>query len=175
MNRNPLQTTSGIVAMGRVNQSLQMSDEVDSWFALGQKFISFYSPRLLSAAKLALRGVRSQTYPLDMTDYAQFDPIIQANQNPFDWNANINPTPFAPIVVFQPDAETVALDYLVCIQWRVRFDPLNPATASHRFQPQSSDEAWGHVIKSMSEAGHGVEDIVDSIANVGGAIGALID
>jgi len=168
MNPGSLQTTEGIVAIGRVNQQLNLAQETGSWDEVGARFISFYSPRLCSSAKLALRGVRCSAYPLDMSEYADFRTL-----NPISgdktWDVSLAPGALSPIVVYQPSATTL-LSYLVTIEWRVRFDPLNPATASHTAHGVTSDGAWAHAIKGMSDMGHGVEDIVDSIANIGASV-----
>jgi hypothetical protein len=168
MNPEALQGTTGIIAIGRVNQQLNLVNETGDWDVVGSRFISYYSPRLCSAAKLALRGVRCSAYPLDMTEYADFRPLspIEGDKT---WEEPLVPAALSPIVVYQPGTP-INLNYLVTIEWRVRFDPLNPATASHTFHGVASDGAWAHTIKGMSDMGHGVEDIVDSIANVGAAV-----
>jgi len=168
MNPGSLETTEGIIAIGRVNQQLNLAHEIGSWDDVGSRFISYYSPRLCSSAKLALRGVRCSAFPLDMSEYADFRTL-----NPISgdktWEVPLAPGALSPIVVYQPGTPT-SLCYLVTIEWRVRFDPLNPATASHTAHGVTSDGVWAHAIKSMSDMGHGVEDIADSIANIGAAV-----
>jgi hypothetical protein len=168
MNPEALQGTTGIIAIGRVNQQLNLVNEIGDWDAVGSRFISYYSPRLCSAAKLALRGVRCSAYPLDMSEYADFRQL-SGIQGDGTWDNHLVPAALSPIVVYQPGTP-INLNFLVTIEWRVRFDPLNPATASHTFHGVASDGAWAHTIKSMSDMGHGVEDIVDSIANAGAAV-----
>jgi len=170
MNGNALQTTTGVIAIGRVNQQLQMAAETASWETFGQRFISYYSPRLCAAPKLALRGVRCSAYPLDMDEYSQFERIgedhgIMSMGEVFHFAA------FSPIIIYQTQATPIELSVMVHIQWRARFDPLNPATASHSFHAPTSDGVWATAIKACSEAGHGVEDIAESVANAGMAVG----
>jgi hypothetical protein len=170
MNGNALQTTSGMIAIGRVNQQLHLSEETASWEELGARFISYYSPRLCAAPKLALRGVRCSAYPLNMDEYASFA-RIKANHGVFSMGEGFTCGAFSPICIFQTQTPAIELSVMVHIKWRVRFDPLNPATASHTFHPHTPDGVWATAVKACSEAGHGVEDIAESIANAGEAVG----
>lgn len=170
MNGNALQTTSGMIAIGRVNQQLHLTTETASWEELGARFISYYSPRLCAAPKLALRGVRCSAYPLNMEEYASFA-RIKANHGTFSMDEGFTCGAFSPICIFQTQTPAIELSLMVHIKWRVRFDPLNPATASHTFHPHTPDGVWATAVKACSEAGHGVEDIAESIANAGEAVG----
>lgn len=170
MNGNALQTTTGVIAIGRVNQQLHMSEETASWTEFGNRFISYYSPRLCAAPKLALRGVRCSAFPLDMDEYSQFE-RIKPNHGLMGMAETFHFGAFSPIIIYQTQAVPIELSVMVHIQWRARFDPLNPATASHSFHPHTPDGVWATAIKSCSEAGHGVEDITESIANAGMAVG----
>jgi hypothetical protein len=134
MNGNALQTTSGVIAIGRVNQQLHLDNEVASWSELGARFVSYYSPRLVSAPKLALRGVRCSAYPLNMDEYSHFAKIKQ-NQGVFSMDEFFSCGAFSPIVIYQTGTIT-NLAVMVHIKWRVRFDPLHPATSTHTFHPQ---------------------------------------
>lgn len=169
MNGNALQTTSGVIAIGRVNQQLHLDNETASWDELGARFVSYYSPRLVSAPKLSLRGVRCSAYPLNMDEYSHFAKIVPSPGN-ISMNTEYSCGAFSPICIYQL-GEPVNLAVMVHIKWRVRFDPLHPATASHTFHPHTPDGVWATAVKACSEAGHGVEDIAESVANAGLAIG----
>lgn len=170
MNGNALQTTSGVIAIGRVNQQLHLDTETATWTELGARFVSYYSPRLVSAPKLALRGVRCSAYPLNMDDYAHFSKV-KPNMGTMTFSdGEVSCGAFSPICIFQTGTP-INLAVMVHIKWRVRFDPLNPATSSHTFHPHTPDSVWATAVKACSEAGHGVEDIAESIANAGSVIG----
>jgi len=183
MNSESLQQGSGIYQMGRVNQQLHMSQDVAStrtWLDLTAQCISFYSPRLLSAGKLALRGVACSSYPLDMSEYSDFAGIgTTVTETPTTLGQYIKPSALAPIVFLNPgsagdsDKSLPGIQALVTIEWRVRFDPGNPATASHTYHNITPDEVWNGVVKGMSEAGHGVHDIADDIADLGMGVAGL--
>jgi hypothetical protein len=178
MNQNALQTTRGVIAMGRVNQQLNLSNSSDTYETIGQRFVSFYSPRLLTAPKLALQGVKCSAYPLDMNEYAEFMPIEDPGSGATTWGSTTLPAALSPIVVYQPAPNGVAWDtgdegngvqltYLVTVEWRVRFDPLNPATSSHAMHPPTSDSDMASLLGAMSSMGHGVEDVAVGAANLG--------
>ena len=136
MNPQPLQTTAGIIAGGRVKQQLALANDPRTWDALGTEIMAYMQPRLLSAGKLALRGVQCSGYPLDMTEYSDFRQVGAATGVPFTWSAqDIRPGALTPLVFWQPDGgPTLTLEYLVTIEWRVRFDLSNPASSSHTHQ-----------------------------------------
>lgn len=172
MNPHPLQTTSGIIAGGRVKQQLALANDTRTWDVLGAEIMSYMQPRLLSAGKLALRGVQCSAYPLDMTEYSEFRQVVGASAASFGWTSvESQPGALTPIVFWQPkDGPTLALEYLVTIEWRVRFDLSNPASASHVHHNTWADADWNHVCRACSEMGHGVTDIVESVADTGLAI-----
>lgn len=170
MNPSSVQTANGVFAMARVNQQLSMGESTTlTWKELAGRFLSFYSPRLLTGGKLSLRGVKCNSYPLDMTEYSNFMPIRQDVNTPFTWNSVISPGALAPIVFIQNNETPQTLEFLITVEWRVRFDPGNPATASHTYHPTLSDRAWDDVIKTASSAGHGVEELAEIVAD-GGAL-----
>lgn len=157
--------------MARVNQQLAMggSPATLTWGDLAGQFLSFYSPRLLTGGKLSLRGVKCNSYPLDMSEYSNFQPIRQDVVTPFTWNSAIAPGALAPIVFMQNNQTPQTLEFLITVEWRVRFDPGNPATASHIYHPTLTDRAWDDIIKATSSAGHGVEELAEVVAD-GGAL-----
>lgn len=177
LNPNSLQNAEGVFAMARVNQQLSLGNSPAglTWREMGARVISFYSPRLLSGGKLAIRGVKCSAYPLDMSEYSQFAPVKAWPAQPFHWNlqtsnGGFRPAALSPIVFVQENAIAQTIEFLVTIEWRVRFDPGNPATASHTYHDTLPDEAWNGLIKSVSNAGSGVEELSEDVATLGGAI-----
>jgi len=173
MNAGSLQTTSGMTYMARVNQQLGLGGDQRPWYLFEEQAISYYSPRLMSAAKLALRGVTCDAYPLDMTDYSSFTRLTPSasitgeNKQTFNWGQNVQPAGLTPIVFFN-QGEFASLTFLVTMEWRVRFDPGNPATAAHSFHGHTPDSVFSELIGDAASAGHGVKDIVETVAEYGG-------
>lgn len=169
MNPNPLQSTQGIAYIGRSSAQYELENSTRTWDQLGQEFVQFMAPRLCSAGKLALRGVVVNSYPLDMSEVSEFRGIRPFSDigTPFDWTSqNVKPSGFAPIVCYNPN--NIALQYLVTMEWRVRFDPSNPAAGSHAFHGTAPDSLWDAVTRDAVMAGHGVEDIAE-LVGLGGA------
>ena len=177
MNAGALQTTAGMTYMARVNQQLGLGGDSRTWFTFEGQAISYYSPRLMSAAKLALRGVTCNAYPLDMTDYSSFTRltpstfITGSTKTTFNWGTNVQPAGLTPIVLFNQGG--TSLTALVTMEWRVRFDPGNPATAAHVFHGHTPDSVFSELIGEAASAGHGVKDIVETVAEYGGLTAAL--
>lgn len=181
MNPNALQTTAGIVQGAVLPMQFAIGGASRTWNSFANDFVSYFKPRLCSAGKLALRGVQMDSYPLNMSevsDFKQLDEKVQdQNGTIFTWSgasagtvgsASMNPVGWAPMGIANPNG--VALDYLVCVEWRVRFDIGHPACSTHTHHPVSSDKAWDKQIAKAVNLGHGVMDIVERVANVGAAV-----
>lgn len=162
-----LQTASGMLYLGRSHAQYDLAGDTRAWSELGDFFVSYMAPRMCSAAKLALRGVKMSSYPLDMSALADFRSLEQVEDTTFTW-ANSNrkaPEGFAPLVVFNPNG--AELNLLITIEWRVRFDLGNPAAASHRTHAPTTDAMWSKMSAAAHSMGHGVEDIVEDVATLG--------
>lgn len=180
MNPEALQTSQGITYIGRMKTMPGMMNNNQTWGEFANNFVSFNAPRLCSAAKLAMRGVQVDAVPMNMSELSDFSPrsICPAFKQVV-WNGNSAPdfegssacSGFSPIVVYNPGG--INLQYLVCIEMRVRFDPQNPAMAGHVHHPIASDSTWDRVMRAMSSMGHGAVDIVERVANNGEAVLAL--
>lgn len=179
MNPEALQTTKGIVYIGRSTAQYKLANDTRTWNELAGQFVSFMNPRLCSAGKLALRGVKVDSYPLNMSEFSNFCPEAPISgsaplQNMTwdgsgtDANTDGEPSAFAPIVVYNPNA--VDMQYLITVEWRVRFDPAAAAAASHMFHKSTPMSVWDSVISSASSIGHGAMDIADVVAQVGTAM-----
>lgn len=167
MNPNALNTTSGIVYACRMKTQVDIRDLGRTWDAYAGEVVSFNNPRLMSAGKLALSGVAIDATPFDMSDLADFRPVKREASSDFTYgNANdLSFEGFSPIFIHNPDA--INLQFLVCVEYRTRFDPSNPAQAAHRHHPPSSDRDWASVVARHSAQGHGVFDIADKVAKAG--------
>lgn len=176
MNRNPLMSTQGIVAAAVCPTQLDLRDRTETWNDFSQEFISFMRPRLLSAGKLSLRGVQMDAYPLNMAALADFRPVtmtVDGAKTLTALNTYEHPEGFTPIVIVNDSGEHIGgleLNFLVTIEWRVRFDIGNPAVSSHTHHGVTSDSHWDNLIKTAAARGAGVLDIVEKVANAGTAV-----
>lgn len=179
MNGNALQTTSGIVYAAVCPAQLALGGRAGNWNAFESEIVSYMKPRLLSAGKLALRGVQMNSYPLSMSQVSEFTGATQLDSGSLSWlgeaaasgRDSITPMGWAPIAVVNPTQ--LSLTYLVTIEWRVRFDISNPAVSSHSHHPVTSDAQWGSMIKSAVSLGNGVMDIVENVATMGQRAGGI--
>lgn len=172
LNGNALQGTSGIMAAGVVKTQLGLQDRTETWEEYSDRFLSYMAPRLMSAGKLALKGVQMNSYPLNMNTlsyFAPMDPTIFSGN--ITWKSGstnqIYPEGWAPMCVLNQDG--VSLTYLIAQEWRVRFDLSNPAASAHRHHGVTSDGLWDKLVSMASSLGHGVQDLPEMIANVGSA------
>ena len=166
MNKASLQQAEGLFTMGRVSQQLALGGETRTWEDFTREFNSYFKPRLLTGAKLALRGVTCNAVPINMNEFSDFRPGIPSISPAFCWYTEVAPAALSPIV-FTQTGTPVDISFLVTIEWRVRFDPFHPAAASHTFHPSTPDGVWNNIIGAASAAGHGVVDIADEVADVG--------
>lgn len=163
MNPNPLQTTSGVVYTGVMNVQGIQGGETITWRQHADAFVNFQSPRLLAAPRIALRGVQMNSYPQNMAALADFTHIHTTD----DFTATYDPSQpytygWSPMTVYNPNQ--VTLEYLVTVEWRVRFDLGNPASAGHVHHPISSDSVWDRLMRGAIALGNGVHDIAE-VAN----------
>jgi len=173
MNPNALQTTAGVVYAGRCRQMIGLANKTITWDALAQELVSYSNPRLLSAGKLALRGVQMDAVPFDMNAMSDFETRYLSLNGTY---TNINPAfkfdAMAPLFVYNP--EGIPLQFLICCEWRVRFDPSNPAYAANTYHSPSSMGYWDKLQRVASYVGNGVQDIVErTAANPRAVAGAL--
>lgn len=175
MNPNPLQTTTGIFAGAVSTTQFDLTGRTgETWNDFATNVISYLRPRLMSAGKLALRGVQADAYPLNMAALANFETVDSSEyEGTFTWDdtTGVYPAGFSPIVFINEGK--VNMNYLVTTEWRVRFDIGNPAVATHSDHGVSTDQSWASAISSMVARGHGMIDIADRVADVGTSLGGL--
>jgi hypothetical protein len=170
MNPNSLMNTSGIVYAGVMHTQAAIATRPETWDDYFDKFIEFQSPRLMSAGKLALKGVQINSYPLNMAELADFTAIEQDVDELTTWSESsnvFNPTGFAPIMVYNAQAPDLSLEYLVTTEWRVRFDLDHPASSAHRQHGIASDRLWAYLMSKATAMGNGVLEIADLVSNAG--------
>lgn len=170
MNPQALQTTTGIVYGGRLRTAYKWSENITkTGDAIIAEFLSYNNPRLMAAAKLAFRGVQVDAVPFNMSELANFTPVKEETATAFAANTNMyDNNGFAPIWFSNPSK--IPLQYLVCCEWRVRFDPSNPAQASHIQHTHSSENIWMRCLHAAESLGNGVVDIADKVAETGNAV-----
>ncbi len=168
MNGQALQNANGIAYIGRSKTVLDLMGDPRSWEDVMKELVSYSAPRLCSSGKLALRGVQVNAIPNNLSVLSDFVPRRNASPGVQTWTETEYPADmegFAPIFVYNPDG--IALKYLVTIEWRMRFDPLNPAYAGHVVHQPASESMWSNVVKDAEAAGNGVMDIADVTADIG--------
>jgi hypothetical protein len=166
INPNALQTTNGVVYAGILNVQAPFNNESVTWQQKWEEMIEYQSPRLMSAGKLALRGVQMDSYPLNMSALSDFLPLLPVGDGTITYNSTApHSKGFAPMFVYNPNG--IPLEYLITVEWRVRFDLSNPASGSHSHHPIASDSQWDSMMKRAVSLGHGVKDMVETIASIG--------
>lgn len=175
MNPQALQSTSGMVYIGRCKNKVNMSegDLTQTFQELADNLVSYSNPRLCAAGKLALRGVQIDAVPNNMSELAKFT-TIDSRPSGVEQLTSSNPRHqegFNPIFVYNPDG--VPLQYLVCCEWRVRFDPSNPAYAACESHKPTTDTKWWEHMEHAVRLGNGVIDIVERVAATG-LVGAAL-
>nr|APG78109.1 hypothetical protein [Beihai weivirus-like virus 21] len=168
LNPEPLQTTTGVIYAGVSSTQFGIGGRSQTWEGLFDSFVNYMSPRLLSAAKLALRGVQMSSYPLNMNPISEFTELMERADSTLTYTDAVEePTGWAPMLVYNPAG--VQLEYLVTTEWRVRFDLQNAASAGHIHHPMHHDGEWERLMRQASSLGHGVMDIAELVADAGEA------
>jgi len=179
MNPNALNTTSGVLYGGVMNQVIQLGTDSRTWQEFAEDFVSFNKPRLMSAGKVCLAGVKASGIPMNMEALAHFSPIESFSSDFYTWDlqppSGNPPTAdldcdfagFAPIVFYNP--ENIKLQYLVTTEYRLRFDISNPASSTHTHHAPASVSTWSKVVKTLCDLGDGVRDISEVVASTGRA------
>lgn len=163
-----LQTASGTIAAAVCPVRLDLSSEARTWQTLTSNLVSYMRPRILTAGKLALRGVQLDSYPLSMKDCSEFLPMKseEDSSTAVPWSATgPKPCGWAPFMFY--NATGASLQFMITIEWRVRFDIGHPAVSSHTHHGVTSDHGWDMHIRRAIELAPGVIDIAEKVANSG--------
>lgn len=177
MNSKAVSAADGIAKIGRTRFVPDLLGDTRLWKDFAEQAVGYNFPRLCSGGKLALRGVKVDAVPFNMSKLADFTPLENSAAGlggyPFtlvySTGVALRPEGFAPIMVVmdQKLADSGGLELLVTIEWRVRFDPGNPAQGTHQRWPVAADSTWGSLIGAMEAAGHGCVDIAEDVAEIG--------
>jgi len=175
LNKEAIQNSSGMVYIGRCKNKVHLAegDNSTTFQDLADDLVSYSNPRMCSAGKLALRGVHVDAVPNNMSELAKFTTLKQAAEQAttISSTSSRHQEGFNPIFIYNPDA--VELQVLVCCEWRVRFDPSNPAYAACRMHKPSTDASWASHMQQAVAMGNGVADIVEVVARTGNAMRAI--
>ncbi len=175
MNGNALQTTSGVIYMGRMNSCPTLANVSRTWQSFTDTFIANHSPRLLSAAKLAMGAVKCSAIPANMSALGNFSSFTSSTDSTFTWNGttsgDLENGGFAPIVIVKPAGLTLTV--MVTVELRIRFDPDHIASSTHVHHKAVPDTVWNDAIAAAVSAGHGVYDIAEAGVDVLDAVGHL--
>lgn len=172
---DPLQTASGLVQASVCTQGLDYADSTTTTGDLFTALAQVNQPRVMSAAKLSLRGVKADLYPLNMSLLSEFKSVVAKNATA-DWvstagagNLDAKFAGFTPL--FVENVSEANMSYIVTVEYRLRFSPLNVAAASHTYHKPSPIGVWDKAVKSAVSLGHGIRDIAEAVAETGQAIG----
>lgn len=169
MNPGALQTTHGIVYGGRIRTAYKVTSQSGKIEDSCQELVSYNMPRLMASAKLAFRGVQVDAVPFNMARLSDFSVVeTEASGTTAVTGKGSDFAGFNPQFYFNPDK--IELQYLVCCEWRVRFDPSNPAQASHVQHTHADESIWMRALHAAEAMGNGVVDIADKVAQTGNAI-----
>ena len=169
LNPEAMQTSNGMVYIGRAMNKVHIAEsDLNRQIAdLVNNLVSYSNPRMCSAGKLALRGVQIDAVPNNMSELARFTTLKTGSPTTFTY-ASTNSSHqegFNPIFVYNPNG--INLQVLVCCEWRVRFDPSNPAYAACRSYKPATEQHWANAMHTAVQAVNGVIDIVEKVARVG--------
>lgn len=165
MNPGALQDTTGTVLGSVLNYVPIQSTDLSTWTQWADRVVSYNQPRLMAAAKLALRGVKASCVPMDMNDLSDFSHLYQSADPSVFTNDWLDAHGFAPIFVYNPNA--ISLNYLVTTEWRCRFDAVNPAVSTHIKHNSTPPSFHDKVVNSIPHFGVAFKELADVVADVG--------
>jgi hypothetical protein len=165
MNPGALQDTSGTILGSVLNYVPVQRTDSATWTQWADRVTSFNQPRLMAAAKLALRGVKASCVPMDMNDLSDFKHLYETTDPQVFTNDWMDPHGFAPIFVYNPNA--ISINYLVTTEWRCRFDASNPAISTHVKHNATPPALHDRIVNSLPHFGIGIKDLADLVADVG--------
>jgi hypothetical protein len=173
---SPIAQAGGIARIGRLHTLPNLENNTRTWDAFAEQFVSYNAPRLCAGGKLALRGVKMSAIPYNMNELSDFTPLQPLSDATFTWNASRAQefAGFCPMVIVNDlttlngvEVDAGVLDLLITIEWRVRFDPSNPAQAAHVSHTPTAERVWHQAVRTVEATGHGVHDIVEDLADYG--------
>jgi len=184
MNPQSMQSAEGMFYIGRLGYVPSLVGDQRSVEDFKNECISYFAPRLCSGGKLVMRGIQADCVPFNMNEMADFENWRKglASGTAFSYKEGAPGDPdlptfgaMAPIFIAADRTISTAkpLELLVCQEYRVRFDPTNPAAAAHTMKPVASDHTWWRAASLGVKLGNGVVDINAKVAAAGSAVGSM--
>lgn len=185
MNPQSMQEAEGMFYIGRLGYVPNLVGDQRTVEEFKNECISYFAPRLCSGGKLVMRGIQADCLPFNMNEMADFENWrrLQNNSSTITYRELEDPGEFglptfgamAPIFIAADKSISVQkpLELLICQEYRVRFDPTNPAAAAHTMKPVASDHTWYRAASLGVKLGNGVVDINAKVAATGSAMGSL--
>lgn len=171
MCTDPINTASGLVRGTIMRQAINLHDQTSTvlnWYA-GAFVVN--PPRLMTAGKLALRGVVAHSVPMNMSKLSDFyfGQNIASTTAPGADFEEFTATGMTPILIENTGGANMA--YIITTEYRVRFEAMVIAAATHVSHPATPLPAWNKCVQMAAKFGHGIQDIAETVANTGAAIG----
>ena len=165
-NGQPLQTTAGMIYVGRMDQPADWRGNPSTWRALASGLLTYKTPRAISAAQLALDGLTISALPAEMNALSNFRAQRSVTSGTITQTSEYGQhfTGFGLIFVSKPN--NVPLNYEVTVEWRIRFDSADPASSTHIFHQPSSERTWSEAVESMVRSGHGAVSLMERAATL---------
>jgi hypothetical protein len=171
INPNALQTTSGIVYAGIMKSQAALAGNTTTWDTFSVQFVQTQAARMMSAGKMAVKGVCANSYPIHMTPLHDFAQFTTQTDTAFTWDStNIQPVGFAPIVFVNTQSggtPDLPLEYMATVEYRVRYDLLLSASSAHTYHEPSNNSLWSSLMQKAVSLGHGIIDIGDFVSDAG--------
>ena len=184
MNPQSMQQAEGMFYIGRLGYVPNLVGDQRTVEDFKNECIAYFAPRLCSGGKLVMRGIQTDCVPFNMNEMADFENWRNgpANSVAFSYKEGAPGDPdlptfgaMAPIFIAADKNISVdkPLELLICQEYRVRFDPTNPAAAAHTMKPVASDHTWWRAASLGVKLGNGVVDISAKVAAAGSASGSM--
>jgi len=153
-NPHNMQTTEGMVYMGRISGEMNWDNATDTVSDLFANLLNYQAPIALTAPELALKPRQIDAVPLDFSAISDFTDF--KNNLPDDaayaWtNADAErPGGFTPIFVWNPNQVKLTIE--VCVEFRVRFDPTSPYSVTQKHYAPSPIGTWDRLMREACQA-----------------------
>lgn len=162
MNGEPLQTTTGVIYTGRCSQMLNPGGDARTWTQFADEVLNYTQLRTLSASALAIEPVQMDLVPMNATSFSDFLPRWSVATGAQTWGSNeMVYDGFNTGIIYNPSGASLTI--LACVEWRMRFDPLNPAYATHTYHGVSSIGFWDRVLAYATDNAAGVTNLATQL------------
>jgi hypothetical protein len=161
-NSAALLNTAGDVFVGRTTQQINWGAGTLPWADKMAGVTAYSAMHPVSAADLNQHPKQVDLLPLDMNAYSAFRPIRNyfTGGTNTTWGANMRFAAFSPAFIHNPTQVTLTVS--VTIQYRVRFDPSNPAYGGGTLHLAAPPGYWDRLLAYAQQAGTMAHDVVTS-------------